>query len=126
MRPEERDQAYLWDMLRAARDIVEFTKDLSFDTFARDKRPRFAVERQLLVVGEAVSHVTEVFRSNHPEIPWTPILDPRNVLADDYGEVLVAIWLAAQKDIPSLVRRLAGAPAGRLRIAEQQMRRRLL
>ncbi len=29
MRPEERDPAYLWDMLEAARAIVGFTKDLT-------------------------------------------------------------------------------------------------
>ncbi len=26
MRPEERDPAYLWDMIEAARAIVDFTK----------------------------------------------------------------------------------------------------
>jgi len=38
MQPEYRDRAYLWDILDAARDIIEFIQDLSFDQFAEDKK----------------------------------------------------------------------------------------
>jgi uncharacterized protein with HEPN domain len=108
MRPEERDQAYLWDMLRAARDISEFTKDLRYREFTQDKRTRFAVERQLLVIGEAASHVSEMYRAQHPEKPWAGIVGQRNVLAHDYGELLVErIWLVTQRNIPSLARQLS-------------------
>jgi uncharacterized protein with HEPN domain len=69
MRPEERDQAYLYDMLCAARDILEFVRGLDFHAFTEDKRTRFAVERQLLVIGEAASHVSDRFRTEHTEIP---------------------------------------------------------
>ena len=31
MQPEERDAAYLWDMLQASRDILEFTPELLAD-----------------------------------------------------------------------------------------------
>jgi len=33
MRPEERDPAYLWDMIEAARAIVDFTKNLTLEEF---------------------------------------------------------------------------------------------
>ncbi len=33
MRPEERDPAYLWNMLEAARKIMEFTGDRSLKEF---------------------------------------------------------------------------------------------
>jgi uncharacterized protein with HEPN domain len=108
MRPEQRDQAYLYDMLRAAQDIVEFTRGIDYDAFFQDKKTRLAVERQLLVVGEAAYHVTERFRSAHPAIPWTKIIGQRNVLAHDYGEVLLErIWLVTQRDVPPLVGQLA-------------------
>ena len=49
MRPEERDPAHLWDMLEAARAIVDFTRDLSLSEFlaaGKDKEiTRLAVER---------------------------------------------------------------------------------
>jgi uncharacterized protein with HEPN domain len=49
MRPEDRDRAFLWDMLEAAKDILNFAEGISAETFAADKKVRFAVERQLLV-----------------------------------------------------------------------------
>jgi uncharacterized protein with HEPN domain len=108
MQPEERDLAYLWDMLQAGRDVIEFTRGMSFPDFSKDKRTRFAVERQLLVIGEAAGHVSGTFRAEHPEIPWTGIVGQRNVLAHDYGEILVErIWLVTQRDIPVLVRQLS-------------------
>lgn len=108
MRPEERDLAYLWDMLQASRDIVEFTRGLSFLQFSSDKRTRLAVERQLLVIGEAASHVSDGFREAHSEVPWTGIVGQRNVLAHDYGEILVErIWLVTQRNIPALVDQLS-------------------
>jgi uncharacterized protein with HEPN domain len=108
MRPEERDLAYLWDMLQASRDIVEFTRGLSFPQFSLDKRTRLAVERQLLVIGEAASHVSDGFREAHYEVPWTGIVGQRNVLAHDYGEILVErIWLVTQRNIPALVEQLS-------------------
>jgi len=33
MRPEERDLAHLWDMLEAARSMVEFTKGIELEEF---------------------------------------------------------------------------------------------
>ena len=108
MRPEERDKAYLWDMLQAARDILEFTKKLDLHSFTEDRRTRFAVERQLLVIGEAASHISEAFREQHPDIPWAGIVGQRNVLAHDYGEILVErIWLVAQRNIPQLAKQLS-------------------
>jgi uncharacterized protein with HEPN domain len=57
--------------------------------FCQDKRTRFAVEWQLLIIGEAASHVSELFRAAHPEIPWAGIVGHCNVLAHEYGEILV-------------------------------------
>lgn len=53
MRPEERDLAYLWDMREAAREVVEFTADVSIERYAADKKLRRAVERAIEIIGEA-------------------------------------------------------------------------
>jgi uncharacterized protein with HEPN domain len=89
MPPEQADLAYLWDMQHAADDVAEFVAGLTFDAFARDKRTRFAVERQLLVIGEAAGRVSEGTREQYTEIPWTSMIGLRNVLAHDYGDILV-------------------------------------
>jgi hypothetical protein len=40
MRPEERDPARLWDMIEAARAIVDFTKNLTLKEFLSAGRDR--------------------------------------------------------------------------------------
>ena len=107
MSPNDKDLAYLWDMLEAAKDIYDFTKDLSFEEFAADKKTRFAVERQLLVIGEAANRVSITFQNEHSGIPWKRIVGQRNVLAHEYGDVLVErIWLVAIKNIPDPIETL--------------------
>jgi uncharacterized protein with HEPN domain len=40
----------------------------------------------------------------HPEIPWRRIIGQRNILAHEYGEILVErIWKTAKESIPELV-----------------------
>jgi uncharacterized protein with HEPN domain len=56
---------------------------LSYLTFSEDKRTRFAVERQFMVVGEAAGRISDELRDAHPEIPWGSIIGLRNVLAHE-------------------------------------------
>jgi len=107
MLPENRDLAYLWDMREAAREIVQFIHEMKWEKFENDKMVRYAVERQLLVIGEAANHISEGFRKEHPEIPWARIVAQRNVLAHEYGEILVErIWIAATQNVPELLESL--------------------
>ena len=105
MQLEDRDLAYLWDMREAAREIVAFMKGVPYVKFEKNHILRYATERQLMVIGEAANHVSEEFREKHPEIPWMQIIGQRNVLAHEYGEILVErIWLAATKSVPELLK----------------------
>jgi len=103
MRPEERDLSLLWDMLEAAKDVVSFTKDVKYIDFETDKKLRYAVERQILVIGEAAKHVSEGTKNAYPDIPWNNIIGMRNVLAHEYGEILTSrIWSTAKNNLPEL------------------------
>jgi uncharacterized protein with HEPN domain len=108
MRPEDRDAALLWDMIEAAKDIRDFVEGISAETFVLDKKIRYAVERQLLVLGEAAKGVSDSFKVRHPEIPWRSLTGLRNILAHEYGEIVVErIWLIAREKIPSLIEALS-------------------
>ncbi len=100
----KRDLAYLWDMNTAAREINEFMQGVSQAEFLSNNQLRYAVERQLMVIGEAARHVSEEFQEKHPQIPWTQIIGQRNVLAHEYGEILAErVWLTAIKSLPELI-----------------------
>jgi uncharacterized protein with HEPN domain len=108
MQPEDRDIAFLWDIFEAAKDIHEFVRETTFQEFSLDKKTRYAVERQLLIIGEAAKRISESYKEKHDKIPWKKMVGLRNILAHEYGEVLVErIWLIATENIPSLIDILA-------------------
>lgn len=104
MRPEERDAAYLWDMLDAAGAIIEFTKDINYASYLKDRKLQLAVERSVEIIGEAAKNISRTFKDAHPEIPWRAIIAQRNVLAHEYGEIKQdRMWMLSIKNIPELV-----------------------
>lgn len=107
MSPEERDPAYLWDMLDRSRHVTNLVLDLSFESYVDDAKSRAAVERELTVLGEAARRVSASFKAQHPEIPWSDLVGLRNVLTHDYGKLeQEQIWKIATRDVPELVRQL--------------------
>jgi uncharacterized protein with HEPN domain len=107
MPPEERDAAYLWDMLQTARDILEFTRGISFAEYSSNKMMKMSVERGFQIIGDAARRVSEDLQTEQPEIPWSSIVKHRNVIVHDYADLsLERIWEVIQKDLPALVRDL--------------------
>ena len=104
MRPDERDAAYLWDMLQAANAVRDFTQGVSLDSYQADLKLRSAVERQLQILGDAARRVSEPLRLATPSIPWRGIVGQRNILVHDYGEIDDArVCGVAVRDVPPLV-----------------------
>jgi uncharacterized protein with HEPN domain len=107
MVPEDRDAALIYDLITAAREIEQFVTNVEYRRFETDKMLRYAVERQLIVIGEAARRLSENFRKATPAIPWTAIIGLRNILAHEYGEILTErIWLVATRDLTSLIESL--------------------
>ena len=107
MQPEDRDAAYLWDMLEAAREARAFTAGVDLQRYRQDRMLQLAVERCVEIIGEAARHMSEGFRELHPEIPWRSIIGQRNVLAYEYGEVRQDImWTTVTTRVPDLIVRL--------------------
>ena len=108
MRPKERDPAHLWDMLEAARAVVDFTESLTLEEFlaaGRDRQiTRLAVERKLEILGEAARRVSLRFRDEHAEIPWKETVGLRNVISHEYDKVnYTAIYRIVRQRVPELI-----------------------
>lgn len=107
MRPEARDAAYLWDMLDAARNAIEFTRGKTLDDFVEDRMLQYAVERAVEIIGEAANRISAAFHQAHPGVPWRKIVGQRNVLAHEYGDIDPSMmWDLAQRHLPVLIRQL--------------------
>jgi len=101
------DKSYLWDILDACNDILLFLEKKSFEEFDKEKIIRFAVERQLLVIGEASKKLSDNARNQLQDIPWKKMIGLRNIIAHEYGEILVErIWRIAIEDIPPLKKKI--------------------
>lgn len=47
MQPEERDAAYLWDMLDSAQTILKFTAGIDYNSYLEDRKLQLAIERNV-------------------------------------------------------------------------------
>ena len=108
MQAEERDPANLWDMIGAARAILDFTDNVTLDDFLASgtakQMARRAVERELEILGEAAARISLSFRNAHPEIPWKEIVGLRNVISHQYEKVNYAEIHGIVSDrIPELI-----------------------
>jgi uncharacterized protein with HEPN domain len=63
-----RDDAWLLDMLNAARRVVEYARGLDRPAFLGSPRDQDAILRQLTILGEAAKGVSPEFRAGHPQI----------------------------------------------------------
>ena len=50
-----------------------------------------AIMYNLVVIGEAVNHVSESTKSSTPGVPWRDIVDMRNFLSHEYFRVLADV-----------------------------------
>ena len=102
-----REEAWLIDMLQAAREAAAFADGLSFAEFKQNRMAQLAILKAIEIVGEAASHVGPDAKEAHPEIPWPEIIGMRNRLVHGYFNVnLMRVWETVQQDIPQLISRL--------------------
>ncbi len=94
---------YLKDIRDAIAEVEAFTKGMTFQNFAADKKTINAVIRSLEVIGEATKHIPDDFRKKYPSIPWSKMAGMRDVLIHDYmGVDLKTVWKVAIERLPEL------------------------
>jgi len=99
-----RDDAYLLDILNAARKVCQFTAGVTEEEFEGSELLQSATMRQLGIIGEAARKVSQETRDAHPEIPWSEMIGMRNRLIHEYSRVdLKRVWDTTQNDIPRLI-----------------------
>ncbi|RMD68251.1 MAG: DUF86 domain-containing protein [Gammaproteobacteria bacterium] len=107
MQPDERDAAYLWDMLQACEEIEAMLAGHDLAAFLENRMLQRAIERDIELVGEAARRLSEAFRERHPEIPWREVIGQRNILAHEYGRIdHELLFKTAAEDIPLLAQHL--------------------
>jgi uncharacterized protein with HEPN domain len=103
----ERDKALLLDMLLSAKDALQFSAELSWETFQQSTLHQYAIAKALENIGEAARKVSDATKEAHPEIPWGAIVALCHRIAHDYFSLdLLRVWDIVQNDLPALIEKL--------------------
>ena len=69
--------------------------------FLNDTVYRNAVSMCLFQICELAGHLSDEFRAEHPDLPWTQIRGMRNLFAHNYGGMDAdTIWQTLIEDVP--------------------------
>jgi uncharacterized protein with HEPN domain len=96
-------KVYINEILEAISEIEEFTNDLSYEEFLKDKMAIKAVSMNILLIGENVRLVPLETRHAYPQIPWSKMKSARNFIAHEYPKVAFKdLWDTAKCELPPL------------------------
>ena len=101
-RPDAR--TFLFDIQQACRVIGQFTSGMTFSDYVADLKTRSAVERQLEIIGEALSQLLENFPEKEEQFPEAPrIISFRNRLIHGYASVSnEVVWGVLERNLTAL------------------------
>jgi uncharacterized protein with HEPN domain len=99
-----RDDAYLFDILEAARIVMQYVSGKSLDEFLQDLQCQDAVVRRFILIGEAARRISPETQGQYPQIPWHEMISMRNLVVHEYEDIdLVILWDTAHQDLPKLI-----------------------
>jgi uncharacterized protein with HEPN domain len=103
MREQVRDKGRLEHILESIDYALEFTHNVTFAEYQANNMMRFAVVKNLEIVGEASYKLTNEFRKKHTNVEWQAIVKLRHVLVHGYYLLEdIVIWEIVQNDLPPL------------------------
>ena len=98
------DAIRLRHMLDAAREAVSFVQDRTRGDMDIDRQLVLALVKDIEIVGEAATRITEPTRLSLREIPWDRITGMRHRLVHAYFDInLDIVWKTARDELPALI-----------------------
>lgn len=95
---------YISDIRDAMENARSFVAGMAFSDFVDDARTVMAVERAIIVIGEASRNVPDEVRQRFPDIPWADMVGMRNLVAHVYFRVnRETVWKTVTAVIPELL-----------------------
>lgn len=97
------ERLYLGDMLQFCERAMTYTEGFSFEAVMADAMRYDATLRNLELIGEAATHVSDPLRSKAPDIEWRRIVGTRNRVAHAYlGIEPETVWMIVTQHLPML------------------------
>jgi uncharacterized protein with HEPN domain len=101
---DEREAAFLRDIVIEGGDIEDFTRGMSLATFVADRMARKAVTKCLESIAEGSKNLSPALKARHPQIPWKQIAGFRDLSAHHYWEMDYSlVWDIVRGHLPRLL-----------------------
>lgn len=98
------DDNRLRHMLDATREAIGFANGMDRVALGNSRLAILAIVKDIEIIGEAASKISQGRRDQHPEIPWRAIIDMRNHLIHGYFDVDAdQVWSTVVQDLPALM-----------------------
>lgn len=104
---------YFEDILKAIKNIVKYTRGLTFEDFKKNSLVIDGVVRNLEIIGEAAKNIPLNTRNKYPGIEWKKIAGLRDILVHQYfGVDVEIIWDIIKNKIPDLRKKISNFSQG--------------
>jgi uncharacterized protein with HEPN domain len=101
------DDNRLKHMLDAALEAIAFANGIDRASLGNNRLVILAIVKDIEIIGEAASKVSDVRRNQYQQIPWRAIIDMRNHLIHGYFDVDVdQVWSTLVQELPPLIAEL--------------------
>ncbi len=98
----------LQDIQEAIQNILNYTKDLSFEDFLDDSKTKDAVVRNFEIIGEASNKLPKDFIDTNKNIDWIGMIGFRNILVHDYfGIDYEILWKIKSEHLEQLNQKIS-------------------
>lgn len=98
------DLTRLRHMMDAAMEAQSFATGKSRSDLGADRKLALAIVKDIEMIGEAASKVSQETRASHSAIPWSDIINMRNRLIHAYFDIdLDVVWDTVTKDLPPFI-----------------------
>jgi uncharacterized protein with HEPN domain len=101
---KENDRIRIQHIIDAAQEALSFMRDVDQENFSNNRMMILSVIKEIEIIGEAVSKISDEVKLKYFDIPWKDIVGMRNRLIHGYFDVdAKLVWNTTKIDLPPLV-----------------------
>ena len=98
------DKIRIQHMIDAANEALAFAAEVNEKEFSENRMLILSIIKDIEIIGEAASKVTEETKLKFTQVPWKDIIGMRNRLIHGYFDVdIKLVWNTVHKNLPSLI-----------------------